>query len=124
MLRNLIRWGILLVVVAGSATRLAALDFRRGDCNGDSAYNIADPIALLMYLFPASGLSPGSGFSPACMDACDSNDDGILDLGDVIAALQPLHTPGIDPPPPPGPQECGPDPTDDTLGCDSYDACP
>ena len=86
--------------------------FERGDCNGDDAYNIADPIALLGFLFP--------GAMPTiigCDDACDCNDDGMLNIADAICALSGLFgMPAIPPAPPAG--TCGVDPTEpDGLGC-------
>ena len=70
-------------------------------------------------------------FHPKCMDACDCNDDGRIDLADAICILQfylqngalPRSPgPGIDmsgediPP--------GPDPTPDKLDCEGDGSCP
>ena len=91
--------------------------FRRGLCNLDGAFDIADVIFLLSYLFSA-------GDAPLCADACDSNDDGGLDIGDGITMLGSLFS-GDAPPAPPGPSNCGVDPTEDTLGCDEQSfGCP
>ena len=88
--------------------------FSRGDTNGDGGFDIADAINLLTYLF-------GSG-SVSCLSACDSNDDGSVDVADAITILAALFS-GGELPPTPGPGNCGPDPTSDTLGCEES-ACP
>ena len=96
----------------------AALDgevFRRGDANGDGTVNIADAIHVLSALF-------GGGALPACSDAADGNDDGVVDIADAVAVLGFLFG-GREPLPPPFPQ-CGPDPTPDSLACDTYPSCP
>jgi len=43
---------------------------------------------------------------------------GVLSLTDAVYTLRYLFL-GGDAPPPPGPVACGPDPTEDALGCDS-----
>ena len=64
------------------------------------------------------------GIEPGCFDACDCNDDGILDLSDAINLLGYLFL-GQTPPPQPGPTDCGPDPTVDDLECLSdLSSCP
>jgi hypothetical protein len=63
--------------------------FFRGDCNfsGEDmgyAVNIADAAAGVSFLF-----LPGTWkYEPPCLDACDCNDDGRIDLADVICILQ------------------------------------
>jgi len=86
--------------------------FRRGDCNSDGGGNISDAIAVLNAVF----LDDFFGFVPACEDACDSNDDGRIDLSDTISLLQWLFLRGS-PPTSPGIVYRGTDPTDDTLSC-------
>lgn len=81
--------------------------FIRGDCNTDGAINIADAILGLGILF--SGAGPAN-----CDDACDVNDDGNLDIGDPITLLANLFNSGPNPPPP---NNCGDDPTVDSLDC-------
>src|SRR5437879_1784165 len=54
--------------------------FIRGDATGDLSLNIADPIAILGYLFLGER-------APACLDAADVDDSGHLDLSDAIALL-------------------------------------
>ena len=102
-------------------------EFYRGDCNfsgGPSglALNIGDAGALLTLLF----FQP---FEVQCLDACDCNDDGRLDISDILCILRYLFDSGDTPPPPgPGilpfttgdrliPTGPGPDPTADELDC-------
>jgi hypothetical protein len=89
--------------------------FIRGECNGDDAINIGDGIFLLAFLFTG-------GLASTCQDASDVNDDGGIDIADAINLLAYLFTEG-DFPPAPFPL-CGPDPTDDLLGCESFGVCP
>ncbi|MFN0057877.1 MAG: hypothetical protein ACKVX7_05405 [Planctomycetota bacterium] len=95
---------------------IGGADFRRGDCNGDGAHNIADPIATLERLFV-----PGSPPS-ACADACDANDDGLFNIADAISSLARLF--GGAPPLPAPFATCGDDPTADGLICLSFASCP
>ncbi|MBN1417213.1 MAG: FG-GAP repeat protein [Planctomycetes bacterium] len=91
------------------------LDFIRGDGNQDGRRDIGDPIYVLNYLFMPDGLVP------PCADAADANDDGSLDLGDPVYLLNWIFASGS---PPAEPASiCGPDPTDDALGC-VESACP
>jgi hypothetical protein len=114
--------------------------FHRGDCNFSGvpvpsplAVDVADAAALLNYLF-------GFGvhqFYPPCLDACDADDDGLLNAMDAVAILGFLFQGGA-PPPAPGPGleltgepnpngvRCvppGPDPTEDFLDCWAGGAC-
>ena len=67
-------------------------------------------IFTLSYLFVR-------GPAPACLDAADVNDDGGIDVSDVIYLIQYNFNDGPEPPPPfPAP---GPDPTADPLDCAS-----
>lgn len=87
--------------------------FLRSDCNVDGALDIADPVLTLGYLF--------EDVTAPCNDACDSNDDGVIDIADAIYGLSSLFTGG---PPPPAPYpDCGEDPTDDPLRCDTGPDC-
>ena len=90
-------------------------DFVRGDCSGNGIFNIADAIVSLNYLF---GQIPVS-----CDDACDANDDEIVNIADAVFKLAALFSGGALPAEPfPG---CGPDPEGALLGCESYGAaCP
>lgn len=115
--------------------------FFRGDCNfsGDSgadgslAVDIADAAAVVSFLF-----APGPyKFYPPCLDACDCNDDGRIDLADAVCILRYLFQFGKFPPAPgpgwretglPNPQNvestgAGEDPTFDLLDCAAGNGC-
>jgi hypothetical protein len=87
-------------------------NFERGDANGDGEEppNIADVQFLSNWLFLG-------GPPPMCMDAADTNDSGAVDLTDVVYLSNFLFL-GGPPPPPPGPFDCGTDPTNDPLVCE------
>lgn len=94
-------------------------EFIRGDCNNDSTQNIADVVYFLGNLFPS-----GVPNVLDCLDACDANDDGNLDIADAVAALDSLFGMPATPLPAPNPT-CGLDPTDtDPLDCAMYSGCP
>ena len=82
--------------------------FRRGDSNGDAEVDLSDALRTLGYLFLGA-------VAPDCPDAADANDDARLDISDAVGTLGFLFL-GSAPLPPPGPIECGPDPTGDGLG--------
>ena len=88
--------------------------FVRGDCNDDEKHDLADAAMILGEQF--------SGLTPNCLDACDTNDDGSINLADSVFLLNYLLGFSV-PPPAPFPL-CGPDPSDDALGCESVSACP
>jgi hypothetical protein len=88
--------------------------FRRGDCNFSEAVDIADPAAMVGFIF----LEGNQRFDAPCEDACDSNDDGRLDAADIVFVLNYLFVPGKPRPPSPGPTRAGRDPTSDDLSCD------
>ena len=90
--------------------------FLRGDCNDDGAVDISDAVFSLGSLFLGDG-------DPTCDDACDSNDDGTVDISDAIATLGVLFL-GNGVIPLPGMTECGVDPTEDEVGCDTFAQCP
>ncbi|MGE3167097.1 MAG: hypothetical protein AB7O52_19500 [Planctomycetota bacterium] len=90
----------------------APQNFMRGDCNVDSAVNIADVIFGLDVLF-------GAGSSPPCEDSCDGNDDGAFNIADMVAILNYLFVGGALP----EPLLCGPDLDFDMLQCGSS-PCP
>ena len=112
--------------------------FFRGDCNfsrmgNGMAVDIADAAAVVSFLF-----LPGTmKFQPPCLDACDCNDDGRIDLADAVCILQYLFQFGRFPPAPgPGlrvtgnpnpnmvePTPPGLDPTDDKLDCAAGGGC-
>ena len=64
---------------------------------------------------------PGGPEGP-CLDSCDSNDGGGINIADAIASLGSLFS-GTGPLPPPF-VDCGNDPTVDGLECATYDSCP
>jgi hypothetical protein len=95
----------------GDAQVLALLvdaPFVRGDANQDGAVNIADPVAVLNYLFLGQA-------APVCLDAADANDDGDIDISDPARTLSNLFLEGA-PLPEPYPA-AGYDGTEDAMGC-------
>ena len=82
--------------------------FVRGDVDGSTTVDIADPLALLWYLFLG-------GNALDCADAADADDSGSTEISDAISILQFLFGGG---PPLPGPWRCGDDPTEDDISCD------
>ena len=91
-------------------------DFKRGDANGDGCTDGLDFIFIFSFLNLA-------GIQPPCLDAADVDDDGEIDLADALTVAEFILFPGTPPPPSPGPDICGPDPTADALGCALYDSC-
>ena len=83
--------------------------FRRGDCNADGKANLPDAASVVSFLFAMMG-----NFDPPCLDACDANDDGRVDVADAIRILHWLFV-DASPPPAPGPNTPGLDPTVDKL---------
>ncbi|MGE3164399.1 MAG: hypothetical protein AB7O52_05815 [Planctomycetota bacterium] len=91
--------------------------FKRGDCNNDGGFNIADAVYLLGNLFP--GANPPNVLN--CRDACDGNNDGGLNIADAVAILAALFgSPAVPLPPPFG--MCGLDTGMDALDCVNYNA--
>lgn len=88
--------------------------FRRGDANADANRDTSDAIFVLNCLF-------ADGACPTCDDAADSNDDGALNVADPVYLLGFLFLGGPPPPDPSG--QCGVDPTDDNLTCESFEPC-
>lgn len=88
--------------------------FLRGDCNEDSAVDIADAFALLESIFSGATI-------PTCSRACDANFDDVLNLADPVYALNYLFVGGDSPQEPfPG---CGIAPSQ-TLPCPEFSSCP
>ena len=56
------------------------MSFLRGDCALDDKHNITDAIKVFGYLFLNSS-------EPACLDACDANDDAKIQIADGIFIL-------------------------------------
>ncbi|MEM7167714.1 MAG: dockerin type I repeat-containing protein [Planctomycetota bacterium] len=68
-------------------------DFIRGDCNSDTAVNIADVIwTIAGYL-----AMPTTGPLGQCAEACDANDDNNVDVGDIAFMLSYLFASGSPP---------------------------
>ncbi len=89
--------------------------FLRGDCNTDTKVDLADAATVIATEF--------QGYQALCLDACDSNDDGIINLADSVYLLNFLFSFG-NPTPDPGPYSAGEDPTaDDALDCALPAAC-
>ncbi len=86
---------------------------KRGDCNQDTNIDLADAIRGLGYLF--------LGEQVTCLDACDMDDQGSVDIADPIYLLAHLFANGPAPPPPY--PACGADETEDELTCETS-ACP
>jgi|SoiMethySBSTD1v2_1073268.scaffolds.fasta_scaffold74813_2 hypothetical protein len=104
-------------LTAGSVRRIdgttdapVGISFIRGDCSPDKVVNITDPVRLLGYLFL-------TGDQPPCLEACDSDGSGSLNITDAIFELSFLFLGGA-PLPPPGPT-CAVDPSPSSLGCAS-----
>ncbi|MEM7165052.1 MAG: hypothetical protein AAF581_06275 [Planctomycetota bacterium] len=89
-------------------------DFVRADCAGGGTLNLVDATSLLAYIF-------NGGAAPGCLDACDGNDDGDIDISDPVAILSALFL-GVTPP---GPYPiCGQDTVADGLDCATFPDCP
>ncbi|MEC9476954.1 MAG: hypothetical protein VX764_07960 [Planctomycetota bacterium] len=82
--------------------------FLRGDCNTDTLVDLADAATVIATQF--------QGYEVGCLDACDSNDDSIINLADSVYLLNFLFLFGPTMPDP-GPYVPGPDPTADDLDC-------
>jgi hypothetical protein len=76
--------------------------FKRGDCNGDLEVNFGDMMKILDVI---------SGAVPGCYDACDANGDNQnITLADFTYLSAWLFQGSGQPPPDPGPWNCGRDP--------------
>ena len=89
--------------------------FRRGDADDSGRLNITDAISVLNWLFLGSA-------NPSCTDAADVDDNGRNNITDAIQLLQFLFL-GGPPPPAPGKDDCGMDPTADPLSDCNYRSC-
>ena len=97
------------------ATTESDVTFLRGDCNADGSVDNSDAVSTLVSLFLGEG-------DPGCEDACDSNDDGTVDISDAINTLGALFL-GNGVIPLPGMMDCGVDPTDDEISCETFERC-
>jgi hypothetical protein len=95
------------LVPGRSLFQLQAAGFRRGDVDGNGKPEITDAVRLLGLLYLGE-----AGVS--CHDAADADDTGLLDINDPVFILGYLFQGGL-PPPAPGPEKCGPDPSGDDL---------
>ncbi len=89
--------------------------FKRGDFDANGNVNLADPINILQYQF-------NNGPEPSCLKIIDIDDSGSIQLNDPVLLLTYLFS-GGEPPEEPF-DSCGIDPTEDTITCESFDACP
>jgi hypothetical protein len=89
--------------------------FRRGDADASGGVNLSDAVVILRHLYQG-------GAAPSCPDAADFNDEGVVDLTDAVLILSYLFR-GADVGMPPGPDACGPDPSEDLLGACSDPSC-
>jgi len=116
-------------LVDGEICIVAEPKFIRGDCNfrakddkpstdGWNSVDIADAAAVLAFLFGTDW----DWFDPPCLDACDANDDGRIDLADAVYILRYLFkVPSVEPLAPfPLP---GTDPSLDHLTCIEGEVC-
>jgi hypothetical protein len=89
--------------------------FVRGDISADARLDLGDAIAVLQLLF--LGVAP----EVRCLRSADANDTGAVNLTDAVYLLRFLFLGGPEVEAPyPG---CGPDPTPDDLGCETYPPC-
>ncbi len=86
-------------------------EFRRGDVDGNGIMELTDVIRFLNYQFV------GTIQAIDCRDAADIDDSGDLDLTDAIRSLNFQFAGTAGAPEPPGPYQCGIDPTVDALDC-------
>jgi hypothetical protein len=82
-------------------------DFIRGEVNNANPVSQSDAQAILDFLFLGNQ-------TLNCPDAADTDDNGTIAIVDAIIILNWLYSAGV-PPAPPGPLQCGPDPTPDSL---------
>ena len=109
MSRPIVEW-----LLAHSRKPAPEGSFRRGDANADGSHDIADGVFILQFLFAGD-------VEPSCLKSVDSDDDGTPTITDALYLLNFLFSGGAAPPVPLG--ECGMDPTEDELTCQSYPAC-
>ena len=86
----------------------------RGDADSDGRISITDAITVLRFLFT-------DGAAPGCLKAADSDDDGGLSITDAVRILGYLFRGDEALPAPFG--ECGQDPSEDNLSCESSPHC-
>lgn len=104
-----------LLLLAASSSFAGNSNFVRGDANGDGDINIADTVQILSFLTMGTDIT--------CLDAADVNDSGEVNVADAVHTLHVFFQPGT-PLTIGAPSTCGPDPTADALGCESFSTCP
>ena len=93
----------------------SAQEFDRGDANGDGVFDgLVDGFAILNWF---------AGQELNCLDAADANDDGSVNVVDVVYVLYYHFGGGVFPPPAVPFGFCGVDPTADALDCVEYQPC-
>jgi hypothetical protein len=70
-------FGLAAAALSPSARELAAIDFIRGDANGDGRVSLADSHAVALFAFQERPALP-------CVEAADANDDGKVSIADPI----------------------------------------
>ena len=89
--------------------------FQRGNSDNQGAVDLTDGVFILNFLFLG-------GQEPVCFDAADVDDSRVVDISDGVAIFNFLFLGGPRPAPPF--EDCGDDPTEDELGCASFESCP
>ncbi len=97
------------IILFGNPDPTSAGEFRRGDPTGDGHIVLTDAVAIIFHLFGGLGPLP-------CADGGDADDNGTIEVTDAIAILNWLFA-GGPAPAAPGPNVCGPDPSQDGLQC-------
>lgn len=87
----------------------AETNFIRGDVDHSGRVNLTDAVNTVLFAFQGNPIP--------CVDAADSNDDGITDGSDAVWTLTYVFLEGTAPPAPF--PSAGADPTEDELGCET-----
>ena len=113
---NVSRWSLAVAwLTIFFVSPLLAPNLKRGAANSDNNQDLSDGVKILLVLFQGTGTFD-------CEDAADANDSGLVDLSDGLFIFNHLFQGGPAMPAPTYPN-CGVDPTEDGLGCDTYDNC-
>lgn len=101
--------------------------FLRGDANGDGKVDISDAVYTFNNLHILENIHRNSLQSAvdrslfSCLDRFDADDNGRIDARDALYTLSYAYL-GGSPPPAPGPNTAGIDPTPDNLHCNCTDS--